>query len=111
MWVRDLAQLHPIGLGGKGFRDQSLFFQKQREAFVTSSIEGCRPEGEARQGIAPGPAVEVVVELGAALDEQLPGRVGMIDQIQGPKLEVWNLRFGTCDRPIPEVWNLLLSQT
>ena len=54
-------QLHgPAFQGGDLFYD-ILVFQKFGEALVACSIQGSGPEGETGQGVAPGPAVELIV--------------------------------------------------
>ena len=62
-------------------------FEEGGEAGVAGVVERGRAQREARQRVGEGAPVELVVELGAALDEQREALVGVVDQILDAPLD------------------------
>ncbi|MEM7013125.1 MAG: DUF1549 domain-containing protein [Verrucomicrobiota bacterium] len=61
--------------------------QEFRKAHVAAFVEGGRTQREARDGIPPCAAVELVVEFRTAFYEEFPGLLRVIDQELGPGLK------------------------
>jgi hypothetical protein len=78
--------------------DQAVLLEEGGEALVAPAVERGRRIGEARDGIAPGAPVELGVEILAALDEEPPALVGMVDEVERAALdrvdEAAQLRIG-----------------
>jgi hypothetical protein len=84
MVLADWPQLPDLGhvaFVRRHARDQVVRVQELREAPEARAIEGSGRVGEARQGRAPGAAIELAVELRAALEEQFPRLVGLVHAI------------------------------
>ena len=79
-------QLAGVGLDGWRRLDQALAFEEGGEAGVAGVVERGRAQREARQRVGEGAPVQLVVQLGAALDEQREALLRMVHQILDARL-------------------------